>query len=172
MAVDGSASNKIVNNIFIEAARGGIHICLNSGERGVVRHQKPQFNEIRNNYFNGRELYIFGAAVFLGSRNFTNPNYRDDDDGFDFGSSISNRDYARNNVVQGNLMSNDDRQAGSNPFFPKSFELKFFVRTTEEMSDNDVRKNRLVEPIRGVSKIISEFKKNLQMPDLNRTIKK
>ena len=49
MAVDGSATNTIVGNRFLQASYGGIYLYRNCGEGGTVRHQAPQGNVIENN---------------------------------------------------------------------------------------------------------------------------
>lgn len=152
IAVDGSASNRIVDNIFSMIVRGGVHVYRNSGERGVVRHQEPRFNVISANYFVVEGMKS-GRAVFLGSRNGTNPNYRHDDAQFDFGSGASNRDFAKENVVTGNKAS------GSKSDFEK-----FFLKDTE--GDNVVKKNSRSNAIEGLEKVVRKFENTLAMPDL------
>jgi hypothetical protein len=109
IAVDGSAYNKIVANSFGTLSNGGIYLYRNCGERGVVRHQAPQYNQIINNIFYYNKYNGFNPAVWLGSRNtitdignFLNINYCDDDNGYDFGSSKDNEDFARYNVIAEN----------------------------------------------------------------------
>ncbi|TCU21224.1 parallel beta-helix repeat protein [Rhizobium azibense] len=100
IAIDGSARNTISRNTFENSDNGGIFVYRNCGEGGVIRHQKPEFNQITQNtfrYSSGRKQ----PAVWLGSRNggkdycFTDPAYP-------FGSSASNADFADNNNVEGN----------------------------------------------------------------------
>ncbi|WP_026619298.1 hypothetical protein M728_000983 [Ensifer sp. WSM1721] len=115
IAIDGSANNRISNNAFEHAENGGIFVYRNCGEGGVIRHQKPQHNQIVGNTFRYRSSFLAQPAVWLNSRNggrsycFTDPAYP-------FGSSASNRDFAQNNVVRDNklvggsesLIRNDD----------------------------------------------------------------
>ena len=115
IAIDGSANNRITNNTFEHAENGGIFLYRNCGEGGVIRHQKPQYNQIVGNTFRYRSSFLAQPAVWLNSRNggrsycFTDPAYP-------FGSSASNRDFAQNNVVRDNkleggsesLIRNDD----------------------------------------------------------------
>ncbi len=155
IAVDGSARNKFVGNLFANAPKGGIHVYRNSGERGVVRHQEPRNNEIRENYFYLGNMEA-GRAVFLGSRNFTNPNYRHEDKKFPFGSGISNRDYARENIVAQN------KAAGS----ADQFTLRFLEDSEGKEGDNRVKGNERVERILGIKKLLKKFDETLEMPNL------
>jgi hypothetical protein len=156
IAVDGSADNTISGNVFQLMKKGAVHVYRNSGERGVVRHQEPRRNQIKDNFFVLAGMQA-GRAVFLGSRNGTNPNYRHDDAQFDFGSGASNRDFARENTVTGNKAS------GQKPQF-----AKYFLKDTE--GENTVRANRRVDSIKGVDKTLRKFEKNLEMPDLGKAI--
>ena len=156
IAVDGSARNIISGNIFNSMSKGAVHVYRNSGERGVVRHQEPLHNKIRGNYFNVVDMKS-GRAVFLGSRNGTNPNYRHDDRQFDFGSGAINRDFARENVVSGN------KAGGSDVDFKK-----FFLKDTE--GENQVKGNSAVTQLEGVAKILRKFENTLEMPALKELI--
>jgi hypothetical protein len=116
IAVDGARGNLIAGNNFKRLPWGGVYVYRNCGERGVVRHQEPTNNQIRDNIFNlntlqsyweknpknGRQFeYRYG--VWLGSRQGTRPpSYCGADRGFPFGSSIDNRDFANDNIVSGN----------------------------------------------------------------------
>ncbi|HAZ11527.1 MAG: hypothetical protein A2X86_14090 [Bdellovibrionales bacterium GWA2_49_15] len=110
VALDGSAYNKIVGNRFAGLNNGGIYLYRNCGEGGTVRHQAPQHNQMINNVFYYNKYDGGNPAIWLGSRNgfwrkvgaFFHLTYCHDDDGYDFGSSKSNRDYARYNVVAQN----------------------------------------------------------------------
>jgi hypothetical protein len=122
IAVDGARGNLIAGNNFKRLPWGGVYVYRNCGERGVVRHQEPINNQIRDNTFNlntlksyweknpknGRQFeYRYG--VWLGSRQGARPpGYCGADKGFSFGSSIDNRDFADDNIVSGN------RRLGSN----------------------------------------------------------
>ena len=102
MAVDGSATNTIVGNRFLQASYGGIYLYRNCGEGGTVRHQIPQGNVIENNFFNMKDLRSGSYGVWLGSREGRR-SYCEDDAGYPFGSSIDNRDFADHNTVRGNV---------------------------------------------------------------------
>lgn len=115
IAVDGSAHNSITGNVFQNPVNGGIFLYRNCGERGVIRHQPSQNNTITGNTFRYSGSGRPKPAVWLDSRKgkgsfcFTNPAYP-------FGSSKSNLDFAKFNVVSGNklpggsptLIVNDD----------------------------------------------------------------
>lgn len=102
LAVDGSADNTIVGNRFARAAYGGIYLYRNCGEGGTVRHQTPRENRIERNFFNLSGLRPASYGVWLGSRQGRR-SYCEEDAGYDFGSSIDNRDFADDNTVADNL---------------------------------------------------------------------
>ena len=101
IAIDGSARNEIVRNIFHDPVNGGVFVYRNCGEGGVIRHQRPILNIISKNKF----VYVgknkSKPAVWLNSRNgkqkycFLDYRYR-------FGSSESPLDFAQNNIVSMN----------------------------------------------------------------------
>lgn len=102
IAVDGSAHNLIAGNTIASLVRGGIYVYRNCGEGGTVRHQKPRFNRIVNNDFRyAGEADFFNPAIWLGSRAGLRL-YCGADDGYDFGSSADNADFADHNLVVGN----------------------------------------------------------------------
>ncbi len=115
IAVDGSAGNTIANNTFERADNGGIFVYRNCGEGGVIRHQKPQFNQITGNTFRYGSSFGAKPAVWLNSRN-GNSRYCFLDPAHPYGSSVSNLDFAQKNVVRNNrlgggpesLIRNDD----------------------------------------------------------------
>jgi parallel beta-helix repeat protein len=102
IAVDGSATNTIVGNRFLQVGYGGIYLYRNCGEGGTVRHQTPRGNVIENNFFNMKDLRQGSYGVWLGSRQGRR-SYCEDDAGYPFGSSIDNRDFADQNTVRGNV---------------------------------------------------------------------
>jgi parallel beta-helix repeat protein len=102
MAVDGSATNTIIGNRFLQVRYGGIYLYRNCGEGGTVRHQTPQGNVIENNFFNVKDLRSGSYGVWLGSRQGRR-SYCEDDAGYPFGSSIDNRDFADHNILHGNI---------------------------------------------------------------------
>lgn len=102
MAVDGSATNTIVDNRFLRADYGGIYLYRNCGEGGTVRHQTPQGNVIENNFFDLKDLRPGSYGIWLGSRQGRR-SYCEDDAGYPFGSSVDNRDFADHNTLLGNV---------------------------------------------------------------------
>ena len=113
IAVDGSAYNQIIGNKFEEAVGGGVYLYRNCGEGGTVRHQPPQHNVIAGNNFNLTGLYWGNYGVWLGSRN-GNRDYCSADDGYEFGSSVNNGDFADYNTVRGNTFSGSDSTIRNN----------------------------------------------------------
>ncbi|WEX91067.1 right-handed parallel beta-helix repeat-containing protein [Sinorhizobium garamanticum] len=115
IAIDGSANNRIANNTFERPENGGIFVYRNCGEGGVIRHQKPQFNQITGNTFRYGPAFLTQPAVWLNSRN-GNRSYCSDEPASPFGSSASNLDFAQRNIVRNNkleggseaLIRNDD----------------------------------------------------------------
>jgi hypothetical protein len=101
IAIDGSTYNKIFDNYFSSLSDGGIFLYRNCGERGVVRHTAPQFNQIIDNVFYYNHYEGPEPAIWLGARN-GHKDYCGDDAGYPFGSSADDRDFARWNIVVGN----------------------------------------------------------------------
>lgn len=120
IALDGSANNTIRGNSFENITTGGIYLYRNCGEGGTVRHQAPQNNLIENNRFDLALVSAGHYGVWLGSRN-GNRNYCEDDRGYPYGSSVSNRDFANNNKIIGNT------------FTPKTFAVR------DDGSENVIR---------------------------------
>ena len=102
MAIDGSATNTITGNRFLETSFGGIYLYRNCGEGGTVRHQTPQGNLIANNLFELKDLKPGSYGIWLGSRQGRR-RYCEEDAGYPFGSSVDNRDFADHNTVRGNV---------------------------------------------------------------------
>lgn len=98
IAVDGSAWNTITENNIITYNGQGIHFYRNCGEGGTIRHQKPNYNYVARNSFTGN--------IVLNSRN-GNRRYcgADEIHGLDFGSAISNYDYAEFNLLEDNMVN-------------------------------------------------------------------
>ena len=121
LSIDGSAGNLITRNNFKQCRWGGIYVYRNCGETGKVRHQKPKRNTISNNRFNlrgmqplrisngsghqGSFVYV-PYGIILGSRQGDSA-YCDLDSQHGIGSGISDLDYARNNLIEGNTFSGD-----------------------------------------------------------------
>jgi parallel beta-helix repeat protein len=115
VAIDGSAGNIIEDCDFLLCRQGGIYIYRNSGENGVIRHQKPQFNMIQANRFDLTHMWLMASfldtevphGIILGSRQGSRTRHNDLDKGYPWGSSDSDMDYARNNIVVGNSFKGD-----------------------------------------------------------------
>lgn len=103
IAIDGSAHNVIRRNQFINPQHGAIYFYRNCGEGGTIRHQTPHHNQIMHNQF---ELSLTGKlpVIWIASRN-GHRHYCDDDSGYAFGSSINNKDLAKNNQVSHNTFN-------------------------------------------------------------------
>jgi hypothetical protein len=116
LAIDGSSFNHIVNNRFSGLNNGGIYLYRNCGEEGTVRHATPSHNQIINNTFYYKKYDGPKPSVYFGYRNGQThaqtvnnwienlfaDSYCPDDDGYDFGSSLSDYDYATHNVFMQN----------------------------------------------------------------------
>ncbi|MDY7026101.1 MAG: right-handed parallel beta-helix repeat-containing protein [Pseudomonadota bacterium] len=110
LALDGSSYNQIIGNSFRSLSNGGIFLYRNCGEGGTIRHNTPSHNQIINNTFyyksyNPLFSWIFGKepAIYIGSRD-GGKYYCDDDKGKSFGSSSSDKDFARYNVIAQNKL--------------------------------------------------------------------
>ena len=101
IAVDGSSHNLIRDNDFYELANGGIFLYRNCGEGGTIRHTTPSHNGILDNRFHYVRTTADKPAIHVGSRD-GNRLYCRLDEGYDFGSSKDDRDFARNNRIAGN----------------------------------------------------------------------
>jgi hypothetical protein len=105
LAVDGSAENCIESNRFDRMFLGGIYLYRNCGEGGTVRHQTPHGNIIRGNRFVTTWLGWGAKGIWIGSRNGGYRRYGEADAGYEFGSSIDNRDFANSNIVVNNIFT-------------------------------------------------------------------
>jgi parallel beta-helix repeat protein len=101
IAVDGSADNRIENNLFENPWKGGIFLYRNCGEGGTVRHQEPQHNVVTGNTFHYAHFLVGRPAVWIGSRQGISP-YCLFRPKTPFGSSLSALDHAEHNTVTGN----------------------------------------------------------------------
>lgn len=101
IAVDASDHNLIENNVIVMSDDGGIFLYRNCGEEGLIRHTTPSYNQIINNKFKNGS--IRKSAIFVGSREGDRC-YCDDDKGYNIGSSQSDLDHSRLNLVQGNSL--------------------------------------------------------------------
>ena len=97
IAIDSSDHNNIYENTIVHNA-GGIFLYRNCGQGGVVRHTTPSYNIIERNRFIGE-----GYAIILGSREGSRC-YCDKDAGWPFGSSASDMDHSRFNIVRDNFL--------------------------------------------------------------------
>lgn len=108
--IDASSHNIIIDNSFSSLQNGGIYLYRNCGDQGVIRHTTPSHNQIINNVFYYKTYSGDNPSVYIGARDRSNSslsnlnpwNFCSDDDGYNFGSSASNSDFARYNVVMGN----------------------------------------------------------------------
>ena len=104
VAFDATDNSTFANNLVVG---GGLQLYRNCGESGVTRHTTPSRNTITGNTF--RSLAFGEPAVWLGKRSLKNlaqaisgTGFCGDDDGSEWGSSQSDLDWARDNVVTGN----------------------------------------------------------------------
>ena len=143
IAIDGSSHNKIMNNTFSNLSHGGIYLYRNCGEKGVIRHQTPSHNQIINNTFYYKKYDGINPAVYLGSRDRgwfqRRVGFCADDDGYDFGSSLSDKDYATYNVVM------------QNQFFKRPIKVgdRYFEASLADMiktKNSSVNKPNYIEP--------------------------
>lgn len=105
MAIDASTGNKIMNNRFSSLNNGGIYLYRNCGEGGTIRHTTPSENLIINNIFYYNKYKGGKPAVYLSSRDYglkERLGHCNDDDGRPYGSSASEKDFAKYNVVMQN----------------------------------------------------------------------
>ncbi|MBC8024683.1 MAG: right-handed parallel beta-helix repeat-containing protein [Steroidobacteraceae bacterium] len=110
ISIDGSDHNQIISNWFGALNRGGMFVYRNCGENGSIRQTTPSYNHIINNVFYYNNYDGPKPAVYLGSRNGNPPgfeigrwgSYCDDDEGYPYGSSADDRDFATHNVVMQN----------------------------------------------------------------------
>ena len=105
VAIDSSNHNVFSSNLFSAINHGGIYLYRNRGEGGTIRHTSPQHNEIVFNKFYYKHYDGPNQAIVLGSRQGRR-SYCSLDKGFPFGSSVSNLDHARYNIVTDNLFLN------------------------------------------------------------------
>jgi len=96
-----NSNNKIMNNWFSGLNRGGIYLYRNCGETGVSRHSTPENNKIINNIFYYNKYKGSKPSIYLGSWD-GKQRYCDKDSDSDYGSGVSDLDYARYNVVMQN----------------------------------------------------------------------
>jgi hypothetical protein len=108
IALDGSANNQLIANTIAPASNGAIFLYRNCGEGGTVRHQAPQNNFIVGNTINLSGLSWNNHGIWLGSRNGGRM-YCSADDGFSFGSSKDNSDFANNNTLRNNSFTGSSR---------------------------------------------------------------
>jgi parallel beta-helix repeat protein len=140
ISIDGSAHNRIVGNRFSSLNKGGIYLYRNCGELGVIRHQLPRHNEIINNHF----YYLVHndddyPAIWVGSRNEGrtadgNIGYCDDDEGYPFGSSASDFDFADHTAIAENRISRIDGW-GYDEFFRINDQPTYVIRNVRVSND-------------------------------------
>ena len=110
IALDGSSWNTFINNRFSNLNNGGIYFYRNCGEGGTIRHTPPEHNTIKNNSFYYNKYKGGKPAIYLGSRDYgfkeSTFGHCDADDGRPYGSSSSDKDYARHNTILQNQFYN------------------------------------------------------------------
>ena len=106
IAIDASSHNTIINNRFSALNNGGIYLYRNCGEFHISRHTTPSFNTIVNNIFYYDKYKAYNPAIYIASRNGKTrkgtTEYCGNDDDSQYGSGISDLDFARFNVVMQN----------------------------------------------------------------------
>ena len=144
VAIDGSAFNRFIDNKFSNLDRGGIYLYRNSGEGpkedppprpGTVRHQPPSYNQFIENYFYYDKYDGELRAIHIGAREGNRKNYRDDDKGYPYGSSVNDRDLAHHNVMVGNRVKKLDHIM----MLKNSIWATYTVRIDNETVDDDYR---------------------------------
>ena len=116
MAIDASSQNRVLNNRFSGLEHVGIFLYRNCGQDFASRHTTPNNNTIANNLFYYDSYTGPMPAVWIGARNrnrsniepnrYIPPGFCDnDDDESNFGSGVSDLDYARYNVVMQNRIN-------------------------------------------------------------------
>jgi parallel beta-helix repeat protein len=151
IAIDGSSHNKILNNRFSQTNRGGIYLYRNCGEGGTIRHATPSYNSIINNVFYYNKYTGLKPAVFFGSRDYgrlERLGHCDYDDGRPYGSSASEKDYARHNVVMQNQFYKRRVMRPGNMIGMGEATIADYVRTRNRKvnSPNYIDHNQIVTP--------------------------
>jgi parallel beta-helix repeat protein len=153
IAIDGSSHNKIVNNRFSQTNRGGIYLYRNCGEGGTIRHATPSHNVIINNIFYYNKYKGGKPSVYLGSRDYgfkeRTIGHCDADDGRPYGSSASEKDYARHNVVmQNQFYKRRVYRTGPGGTVLVEASIADYVKTrnTKANSPNYIEHNQIVTP--------------------------
>ena len=147
MAIDGSSWNRINNNRFSSLRNGGIYLYRNCGQGGTIRHTPPEHNTITNNSFYYKKYTGTKPAIYLGSRDFGSSGYCGDDSGRSYGSSSSDKDYARHNIIKNNTFSKRrivHAGLGGVPAYA-TVEDMIVTKNKSINSPNDISGNRLVE---------------------------
>ena len=152
IAIDGSSWNTFINNRFSNLNNGGIYFYRNCGEGGTIRHTPPERNTIKNNSFYYNKYKGGKPAIYLGSRNYgfkeRTFGHCDADDGRPYGSSGSDKDYARHNIILQNQFYNRKiyKQIGG--------QLKLVDATLDDMiktkgassnTPNDISNNEMID---------------------------
>ena len=116
ISIDTSSYNNIINNRFSALEGGGIYMFRNCGFKGTIRHSSSSYNKIINNIFFYDKYNGLNASVDIGSRGewwryFTYCSADENIKGrayfdpnrpqgkFPWGSSASNNDNSKHNVV-------------------------------------------------------------------------
>lgn len=95
MAWDGSSNNELVDSL-VRSDLYGLELYRNCGQGGVARHATSSGNRIRGTRFDAT-----GICVWFGARG-GDRSYCGDDEPGEYGSAVSDFDWARNNTGSGN----------------------------------------------------------------------
>lgn len=110
LSVDGSARNTIEANTFHHADRGGVFVYRNCGEGGAARHQEPRGNVIRGNRFLYDGRMLSRPTIWLSFKTvWRRAFYCPLDRSIPYGSGADNRNFARDNIVTGNVFETTRR---------------------------------------------------------------
>ena len=163
IAVDGSSSNRIINNFFSKTNHGGIYLYRNCGYKGVSRHATPSRNLIINNIFYYNRYRGSNRAIHVGAhdgydyRSFPIWGTCHDDKKNSVGSGVSDRDHARHNAVMQNQFYKRPQKdviqigRGGNPLIKtdiaawgvtNKFHLPVYIDHNETVTDATVNKTR------------------------------
>mgnify|MGYP003643002468 FL=1 len=152
IALDGSSWNTFINNRFSNLNNGGIYFYRNCGEGGTIRHTPPEHNTIKNNSFYYNKYKGGKPAIYLGSRDYgfkeSTFGHCDADDGRPYGSSSSDKDYARHNKILQNQFYNRKiyKQIGGQ-FRLVDATLNDMIKTKGESSNspNNISNNEMID---------------------------
>lgn len=137
VAIDGSSDNVFRSNAFSGLSNGGIYLYRNCGEGRKIRHATPSNNLFINNSFYYNNYTGITPAINIGARNGQKFNsYCGDDNGWPWGSSASNYDYAQRNVVVQNRFYN--RSISESVRIDRETDANTYVKDNQQVSGTTV----------------------------------